>query len=193
MGRKRGIEVQSFDDFANADKLREELVEWLIRLEIECRNYQTDIYLYAERGEHGEIIGSLDDFINVGGNSWLNDDHYTLHCAKENCRSAYDDAQSVDEFAYFLDIPEAELREHTVSYLKSINEADDDIKPEDVDWNEVCDYISHDEELDEKFQKAREAWIRSDFTDEFKEQADEIIREFDDDLKMRREQEAERG
>lgn len=56
------------------DPIRSQLIEILEDLERERAPYQTDIYLYfAEDGEP-----YLTTFINVGGNSWLDDDHIKL-------------------------------------------------------------------------------------------------------------------
>ena len=48
----------------------EKLAELMKKVHLGNYPFQIDIYLYPD--------GSVDDFVNVGGNSWLNDDHITV-------------------------------------------------------------------------------------------------------------------
>ena len=59
----------------NYDEIFEKLEKTLKDLDFKNPNYQVDIYLYVD--EEGK--GTLDTFTNVGGNSWLNDDHICLY------------------------------------------------------------------------------------------------------------------
>lgn len=61
---------------SNYDQILEELTNLLIDFDLDQNEYQTDVYLYI--GEDGKA--RLDTFINVGGDSWLNDDHITIYC-----------------------------------------------------------------------------------------------------------------
>ena len=71
----------------NYDEVREQLIEELKDLELRKPNYQTDIYLYIDESGNGKI----DTFVNVGGNSWINDDHITIYCDKEHYNTIMDD------------------------------------------------------------------------------------------------------
>ena len=59
----------------NYDQIIEEFMSMLARLDAERNAYQTDIYLYLD----DEGNGTLYEFLNVGGNSWLNDAHILLY------------------------------------------------------------------------------------------------------------------
>ncbi len=58
----------------NSDLIRkhyDEIIKAIVDLELACAEYEVDIYLYPD----GEIYG----FENIGGNSWLNDDHILVY------------------------------------------------------------------------------------------------------------------
>lgn len=76
----------------NYDEVRETLIETIADLETRKNRYQTDIYLYIDENGHGTI----DTFANVGGNSWLNDDHITIYTDREHCETKLDDLQNGD-------------------------------------------------------------------------------------------------
>lgn len=113
----------------NGDEIISQLEEILKQNSIEMPNYQVDIYLYID--ENG--IGTLETFTNVGGNSWLNDDHYTVHCMGQHYESYIDTFQSIEEIADAVDIPVDDLLEEVVAYFDY-----DDI--EDVDYYDVAKY-----------------------------------------------------
>ena len=62
----------------NYEGLVEKLTDMIIDLDVENAPFQVDVYLYVD--EEGDW--SLDEFINVGGNSWRNDDHITVYSYK---------------------------------------------------------------------------------------------------------------
>lgn len=76
----------------NYDEVRETLIETIADLETRKNRYQTDIYLYID--ENGR--GTIDTFANVGGNSWLNDDHITIYTDREHYETKLDDLQNGD-------------------------------------------------------------------------------------------------
>ncbi len=113
----------------NEDEIISQLEEILKKNSIEMPPYQEDIYLYID--EKG--IGSLETFTNVGGNSWLNDDHYTVYSMPQHYEAIIDTFQSIEEIADAVDIPVDELIEEVATYFDY-----DDI--EDVDYNDVARY-----------------------------------------------------
>lgn len=48
-----------------------DLMHMIAKLEAEKNAYQTDIYMYVDERGHA----TLDTYINIGGNSWRDDDH----------------------------------------------------------------------------------------------------------------------
>lgn len=118
-------------DLSNADELRDELIIMLKEFDKSGNQYQTDVYLYVDTEMN---TGSLYEFVNVGGNSWLNDDHYIL----------------------YIDKPHYETWEDMIGFES------------EEEWNEFVD---------------------NDPNNYYPEKADEIIREFDRELKYREEYE----
>ena len=78
-GRKDDMKLNNYEEVVD------ELVDLMVRLDAEVPDYQVDIYLYVDEDRNG----SLDTFVNVGGNSWIEDDHITVLSHKSGC---YDEA-----------------------------------------------------------------------------------------------------
>lgn len=85
-------EEETATTLKNYDEVRETLIETIADLEARKNRYQTDIYLYIDENGHGTI----DTFVNVGGNSWLNDDHIKIYTDREHCETKLDDLQNGD-------------------------------------------------------------------------------------------------
>lgn len=60
----------------NLEQVRETLKGMLQQFDIIGADYQTDVYAYYDK--ETDVV-KLDTFVNVGGNSWLNDDHITIY------------------------------------------------------------------------------------------------------------------
>lgn len=84
-------------ELKNYDELIPQIARMMLEHDKAHTCYQEDIYLYVD--ENG--TGTLKLFQNVGGNSWLDDDHYTLHCLPE--RYAAEDQCFEDDFADYVD------------------------------------------------------------------------------------------
>lgn len=76
----------------NLDEVKRVLYNMIFGLEMEERDYQTDIYAYYDE-ETGKV--ELEYFENVGGNSWLDDDHITVYTDKPH----YDKLEDEYDFA----------------------------------------------------------------------------------------------
>lgn len=83
----------------NREEIVEKLAEMLIDFAKARHPYQSDVYLYYDEAT---CTASLDIFDNIGGNGWLDDDHYTIYsdrphynnddCIDDNCiDEAYQD------------------------------------------------------------------------------------------------------
>lgn len=122
----------------NREEIIEQLVQMIKKLEIECNLYQTDIYAYYDK-ETG--IVTLDEYMNVGGNSWRNDDHFVVYIDKQHYETVLDFYfESINDIADALDMTERELFEETKKYSRYINE---DAPIEDIeDYHlEICKYV----------------------------------------------------
>lgn len=91
--------MKTFYELANVDELRDELISYLKYFDKEENQYQTDLYLYVDTETN---TGRLYEFVNVGGNSWLNDDHYILHIDKPHYENwedmGFENKEEYDEF-----------------------------------------------------------------------------------------------
>lgn len=116
-------------EIKNRETVIEKLAEMLKQFDIDRNKYQTDVYMYVD--EKGNA--TLDTFTNVGGNSWLDDDHYTIYSDKEHHESVSDFFQTIEEFADALEISVEELKSKTAEYRK--------IELDEVDYSEVQIYV----------------------------------------------------
>ena len=71
----------------NREAIVAKLAEMLKKFDLELNRYNTDVYLYYDKEKQ---TAELDTFINVGGNSWLNDDHYTIYTDREHYETDFD-------------------------------------------------------------------------------------------------------
>ena len=154
----------------NREAIIEELAEMLIQFDKDCNRYQTDVYLYYDEENQ---TAKLDTFVNVGGNSWLDDDHYTIYCDKEHYASFWNWYQDGTEFADVLEIPYTELEYETRQY----HEYDEETE---LDWRDFRDYLESVDEYAEKLRLAYNGYIdeiRSDYVEE----ADDVMRRFEEE------------
>lgn len=128
------------EDVININDLVSELAEILRKFEIDLNPYQTDVYFYYDPDAK---IGRLETFINVGGNSWINDDHVTIYRDPPHYDDIYDYFNDISEFADALEISKKDLMEATRKFKNF--DADDFIE-----HREVIDYIKSDEKLADK-------------------------------------------
>lgn len=156
-------------------KNREEIVEQLVRLlmqfDKDCNQYQTDVYLYYDEKTQTAI---LDTFVNVGGNSWLNDDHYTIYTDNEHYDSWLDYYQSDSEIAYCLDMSVEQLESETRKYF----DYDDD---EEVGEYKIREYILCNSDYEETLCAEYDEYIE-DMQPEYAQKAVEIIDNFLEEL-----------
>jgi hypothetical protein len=122
--------LKSIDDIKNYDDLFDSLYENLKKLAVERRQFETDIYLYFD-DETGKAELYL--FENVGGNSWLNDEHITIYTDGPHYESIFDEYNDIEDYAYILNKSAEELTEEAAIY--------NDCSPEDVETYEVEELI----------------------------------------------------
>jgi hypothetical protein len=157
----------SIYDLANFDEIRDEFIEMLISFAKEARPYQTDVYLYVDESTN---TGELYEFTNVGGNSWLDDDHYVLYIDRQHNENVFNWYNDIDELAYAIGISEEQLIAETADFVE--------LDIDDVDYNDVTYYIENN---DEYLDAVNSAYCEAveDMRPEYTSQADEIIAEFD--------------
>ena len=97
----------------NREQIIDELVEMLIQFDLDCNQYDTDVYLYLDDEGNAE----LDTFVNPGGNGWLDDDHYTIYTDKQR----YEDVISNYDM-YGCAFLKDKLDKHYYCYMIEINQ-----------------------------------------------------------------------
>ena len=119
----------------NKKEIIEQLAEMLKKFDIDQNRYQTDVYLYMD--ENGN--GSLDTFVNVGGRSWIEDNHYTIYSDKEHIENA------IDEYMSELGEQVCETIGVCMEEIKAAIAEENEWNIEDVEDCEVKEYIKRDE------------------------------------------------
>lgn len=153
----------------NADQIRRDLIQILIDDAVDLPGYQRDVYMYVDDDDNA----TLDLFTNVGGNSWLDDDHYCLTTLPEHLDHITDYFETDADLADALGMTEQELRQRTLDYF----DRGDEFEFDDVDLYDMCKY-AETEHFDRLI-----VWMREhcdEIRSEFAEQADEIIRTFNE-------------
>lgn len=156
----------NFYDLKNADALRDEFVDMLMNFDKRPNEYQTDVYLYVNEDDTGELY----EFINVGGNSWLDDDHYTLYSDKQHYEDVLDWYQDEYEIADALGKTEDELKEEALVAL----DLQDDYSIDEIGYTDVMKYVETNEEYMDILYDAYDDVIDG-MRSEYEDKADDII------------------
>lgn len=128
----------------NREEILEQLTDMLIQFDKDCNNYQTDVYLYYDEENQ---TAQLDTFVNVGGNSWLNDDHYTIYSDREHFSDMWDWFNNAEEIADALEIPVEQFRKEVISFLEI---GDDEAEDFELDYYEARRYAKTKDDYMEK-------------------------------------------
>jgi len=160
----------------NREEIVEQLTEMLMQFDKEANTrYPTDVYLYYDSENQ---TAELDTFANVGGNSWLNDDHYTIYTDKEHYDGdMWSRYQSVEELAEYAEIPLDELREKVIERLKLDEDEAEDFE---LDYYEAREFFKANDEYMEKLQAAYEECI-DDMRSDYADRAEEILNRFEEE------------
>lgn len=156
----------------NREEIVEKLAELLMQFDKDLNSYQTDVYMYIDE-ETG--AATLDTFVNVGGNSWLNDDHTTIYTDKEHFDSMYDYYCNNGDFAEALDMEHTELQNEVAQHLANIGGIGaDEVENYEPDWYEIREYIKTREDYVEKLTECYYNSIE-DMRSEYINRAEDII------------------
>lgn len=178
---KRGRRIMGSSEIRNRYQIVEELADMLKQFDKDLNRYQTDVYLYYDPAKK---TAELDTFTNVGGNSWLNDDHYTIYSdpQHQNGDDPYYDGYDERQLANMLDMTEDDLRQVVADSL-GYTGIDGDYGPEDVDFREILDFIDHNDDYRQVFIDAYEDSL-DDYNAEYRDNAERIISEFEDEYDL---------
>lgn len=158
----------------NRAEIVEELTEMLMDLDKACKPYETDIYLYYDEATE---TAELKMFENVGGNSWLCDDHITLYRDEPHTEdNMFDCREDIAVMAEFAGFSEEQLEQLVAGTKKYLGYDEDD----EVELDEVLRYISECEtNYMEQVCKAHDAYIDA-CKDDYIESAESILSEFEE-------------
>lgn len=142
-------------ELKNYDALVDELVDMLRDFDKQLNGYQTDVYLYYDPETQ---TGKLDTFVNVGGNSWLDDDHVTIYRDQEH----FDDIftmyyQNEQEIADVLEITVDQLIEEAYKWRGW--DEDDYYDISDVEYWDIVEYCQSQNDYMEALQDDYEHYI----------------------------------
>ncbi|WP_288533246.1 hypothetical protein [uncultured Ruminococcus sp.] len=154
-------------ELKNRAEIVAKLAEMLKKFDLELNPYDTDVYLYYDEAEK---TAELDTFVNVGGNSWLNDDHYTIYTDCEHHETDFDFFDNLDDLADAVGIRKEELIKKAAKYA--------DIDVEDVAYYEVARFIESDDKLMEKLHETYKTYL-DEMENDYVERADYIISEWE--------------
>ena len=148
------------------------LTAMIVQLYKDCLPHPTDIYLYYDEETQ---TAELDTFLNVGGNSWLNDDHYTIytdegsHDSDEMWEFYQDNIQTI---ADAIGISEKQLASEIRQYL----DEDEDYSPTIAD---VMDYAESNDDYMDKLTVSYHEYLDNDFAhDVISPEAERIINDY---------------
>lgn len=138
----------------NYDEIADELAEMLKNYALAQNEFQTDVYLYVKEDGTAE----LDEYTNVGGNSWKDDDHITIYSDMSHFGG-----EPID-YAGILDMTNEELEDKVREFHGMEAE-------ENVTLSEIKEYLEENPELE--FEKKFEELVIE--TGDFQQQAMEIL------------------
>lgn len=157
----------------NYDDLVVELTGILIEHDKDHYTYQRDVYLYDRDG-----VGELYVFENVGGNSWLNDDHYTLVCLKQQYTDWTDTFQVISEIANVLEWSKDSLISRVYAWkCETVPGFADDWTESEIGYQEVREFINGHEPLLDQIQKA-EREVFDEFRSDYNQRAIDLLDEY---------------
>lgn len=123
-------------EVANRNEIIGTLADMLHEFDVNMNRYQTDVYMYID--DNGKA--RLTTFTNVGGNSWMDDEHYTLYTDKEHHEDMTDVYNSIEEISDAIQIDKSVL-------IKQVAE-EEHIEEMEIGYNDVAYFVKnkrHDE------------------------------------------------
>ena len=142
----------------NFDELLEQLTEMLIEFDCQLNQYNTDVYMYYDADTH---TATLDTFVNVGGSSWIDDNHITIYTDKQHTVEEIWDSMgglSEDEICEEFGMTAEELEKE----IRKVQDLDDD---DEVSRHDMKDYIESKDEYMDKIVESYEARLREFYSD----------------------------
>lgn len=165
-------------ELKNRQTVVEEIIRMLMEHDIDHTSYQEDIYLYI----HEDGTGEVTTFTNVGGNSWLDDDHITVYCMKEDLSDWTDFVPNIGDIAEVLGWSVNTLKERAAAWRCETGWQYD---ADDMDYQDIKDFLNEHTMLLDDIMDAEEEYIKHELYSDYMEKAemllDEALKEVNDD------------
>lgn len=155
-------------ELKNRQEVLEAIVGMLMDHDIKHVGFQEDIYLYIT----DDGIGTVETFQNVGGCSWLNDDHITVYQMSELHTDWTYYVPEISDIANVLEWSVNTLRERTAAW---ISETRGYITAEDVGYQDIRDFIESHQPLMDQIIESETDYIRTDCYDDYMASADQYL------------------
>lgn len=160
----------------NREAVVEQLTEMLVQFAKDMNAYDTDVYAYYNKDTQ-EV--ELDTFVNPGGNSWLNDDHYTIYTDDQHHEDVFD---SYDNEGDLLAAATNDDKEEAKKVEKAIAE-ELEIEVDEVDYSDIRDYIKNNEKYYDNLTNAYNDLVE-EMRAEYAQQAEDIITRFEEETEI---------
>lgn len=158
-------------EIKNREQVVAALTALLMQFDKDCNSYQTDVYMYVD--DDGNA--ALDTFVNVGGNSWRNDDHYTIYRDKGHFESWLDCYwDDISDIEYCLNVCHERLVAETAKYLGW--------DEEDVEDRDIRDYVYQEPKYSDILFEEYLYAVTSNAT-WYEEQAEEIVSAWETEIR----------
>jgi hypothetical protein len=158
-------------ELKNYDELIPQIARMMLDHDKAHTGYQEDIYLYVDADGNG----SVELFQNVGGNSWLDDDHYTA-CHLPECYTDWTDTyQEICCIADALGWTAETLRERTAAWCSETT--GDYMAAEDVEFSDVREFIEDHQPLLDMIYEDESRYFEDSFSD-YVDSATELLDAF---------------
>lgn len=153
----------------NYDELIPQIARMMLDHDKAHTGYQEDIYLYVDADGNGR----LKLVQNVGGNSWLDDDHYTVCSLPERFTDWTDTFQDVVSIADALHWSVQTLRARVAEWCSEM--LDNYVPAGDVKFSDVREFIENHQPLLDMMYAAE----LQQFEDAFSDYVDSATESFD--------------
>lgn len=156
----------------NRTEVVDKLADILQQFDLEHTDYQEDVYLYLD--EDGN--GTLTVYENPGGNSWLNDKHYTIYRKPSCCSGKINPEEywtTIKDFADVLGMTEESLIQEAAEYFE-----EDDL--DYIGFSEVVQYLI--ETNYEHIEQCYKDYVILENRSGYLENADYILECFEDEM-----------
>ena len=161
----------------NMNEVLESIVTMMMQHDKDHTRYQQDIYLYMQ--EDGTATVEL--FVNVGGNSWIDDDHYTVARLYEDHGDWSDCFTTICDIAYALGWDKQTLKERAAAWYSE--HYNDYGTADDMSYSDVYDFIKAHEPLQDQITAAEAAELenyRSEYAERAQMALDGVLEEMEE-------------